>query len=277
MTSARFDKNTKKCISIAEKPGTFGVEFHNKGYALLGLNYIYFPLKVSYGELEPVIGLVRRNFHGCSVSMPHKARAAGMVDALDDSAKKTGAVNTILNQNGKLKGYNTDFYGAKTALQKTLSVKNKKVLMLGAGGAARAIGHAVKELGGKLAIANRTKNNGEMLAKALKASLIGWKDIAKEQGYLLVNATSIGMDSKSETAVSKKTVSNFYAVMDVVIPETQLIHEALRQKKIIIPGCKMAVYQAAEQFRIYAGKELPESFIRQALDSFKQQNSTRLK
>jgi len=269
MAAIRFDKNTKKCISIAEKPGTFGVEFHNKGYALLGLNYVYFPLKVRYGELEPVIGLVRHNFHGCSVSMPHKVRAAGMVDELDSSAKKTGAVNTILNQNGKLRGYNTDFYGAKMALQKTLSVKNKKVLMLGAGGAARAIGHAVKELGGKLAIANRTKNNGEMLAKALKASLIDWEGVAKEQGHLLINATSIGMGKKSEMAATKKTVSNFYTVMDAVIPETRLVREAASQNKITITGYKMTVYQAAEQFRIYTGKELPESFIEQTLDRFK--------
>ena len=76
MAAIRFDKNTKKRISIAEKPGTFGVEFHNKGYALLGLNYVYFPLKVRYGELEPVIGLVRHNFHGCSVSMPQPKRQA---------------------------------------------------------------------------------------------------------------------------------------------------------------------------------------------------------
>lgn len=266
----KVDKNTKKCISIAEKPGIFGVEFHNKGYELLDLNYVYLPLKVSSDQLESIIDIVRHNFHGCSVSMPHKIKVVNFLDSFDESAAKTKAVNTILNQDGKLIGYNTDFYGAKIVLQKTLSIKDKDILLIGAGGAAIAIGHAVNELGGKLTITNRTKENAGNLASALNALTMEWEDIHKARGYLLINATSVGMDKKDDLIVPQETISRFEAVMDVVVlPETRLIREALNNNKIIIPGYQMTTYQAAQQFKIYTGKELPDNFIQQTINNFK--------
>jgi len=172
----KLDKDTKVCISIAKKKGTFGLKFHNAGYELMGLNFMYMPLKVMPNELSATIQLVRDNFHACSVSMPHKIEVIQYLDELDESAEKTGAVNTILKLNdGKLRGYNTDYYGAMTAIQKAIgSISGKDVLLVGAGGVSRAIGNAVKDLEGRLAITNRTEEKGKELATNLGVEYISW-------------------------------------------------------------------------------------------------------
>ncbi len=256
-----INKETVKCISIAEKPSTFGIEFHNKGYEVLGINQLYIQLKVSPHQLEKVVELVRTNFRGCSVSMPHKVEVMRYLDLLDESAQKCEAVNTILNQNGELKGYNTDFYGAKKAIKENVSIENKEVIMMGAGGVARAIGRAVRDLGGKLTICNRTYDKGRELADKLDSRVIDYNALEDVRGYLLINATSIGMNSSKESLVNKDIISRFEGVMDVVVGRTKLMMWSEEMRKITIPGRLMTVYQAAEQFRIYTGKELPESFI----------------
>lgn len=257
-----MDKDTVKCISIAEKPGTFGVGFHNQGYKLFGLNYAYFPLKITPSELELFIAIVRNNFHGCSVSMPHKIEVIKYLDSLEESAQKCDAVNTILNNKGILRGYNTDYYGAKRAISSKADITNKDVIMLGAGGAARAIGRAVKDLGGKLTIINRTEERAVGLAEKLNSHYLAINKLDYAVGCLLINATSIGMNNNEESIFSKELLKRFDVVMDVVIGETSLVEEARRLNKIVIPGMLMTVYQAAKQFGLYTGKELPEEFLR---------------
>ncbi len=259
-----MDEKTTLCVSIAEKPGTFGAKFHNEGYKLLGLNFAYLPLKVNSSQLESVITLVRGNFHGCSVSMPHKLKVVDYLDSLDESALRVGAVNTVLKkEDGTLHGYNTDYYGAKAAMEKSLgSIAGKKVLLLGSGGVARAISHAVKDLGGKLAITNRTEEKAEGLAEKVGAEHLPWKERNNCSGFLLINATGVGMDHPGEMAVSEEAIDNFEAVMDVVIKNTALIEAAKFKGKKTIPGTMLTAYQAARQFEIYTGKKLPEEFVK---------------
>jgi shikimate dehydrogenase len=143
-----INTETTLCISIAAKPGNFGANFHNSAYKHLNLNWVYLPRKVvSAADLERAINGVRAlDTKGCSVSMPHKETVIQYLDDFDISAERIGAVNTIVqNESGFLKGYNTDFYGAKKALEKA-EIKGKEVLMIGAGGAAKAVGLAVKNL-----------------------------------------------------------------------------------------------------------------------------------
>lgn len=257
-----MNKDTKIIISIAERPGNLGVEFHNQGYVHLGLNFVYLPLKVLPTDLEGTISLIRNNFRGCSVSMPHKEKIAMYLDELDKTAIEVGAVNTTLNESGKLIGYNTDVLGARTAIESRLDVSGKKVLMLGAGGAARAVGYAVKQLGGRLAIANRTEPKARELADKLEADLVPWQNIGEIEGHLLINATNVGMDSTDKPIVGPGVISKFDAVMDVVIPSRRLIDKAKKQGKVTIPGRVMAVHQAAEQFNIYTGQKLPDGFLK---------------
>jgi shikimate dehydrogenase len=266
----KINKNTKICVSIAQKKGTFGLRFHNSGYELMGLDFIYVPLKVMPNELAATIQLVRDNFHACSVSMPHKIEVIKYLDELDESAKKTGAVNTILKlENGNLRGYNTDYYGAMSAIQNSLgSISGKSVLLVGAGGVARAIGNAVKDLEGRLVITNRTEQKAKDLADKLGAEYIPWKERNTQKAYLLVNATSVGMETE-EMVVSEEALSHFEAVMDVVVsPKTKLIAIAEGSGKTTIPGTIITTYQGAKQFEIYTGEKLPEKFILRYLEDF---------
>jgi len=267
-----INKDTVVCISIAAKPGNFGANFHNSAYEHLNLNWVYLPRKVkSATDLERTIKGVRAmDIKGCSVSMPHKETVIQYLDDLDIYAERIGAVNTIVqDEKGHLKGYNTDFYGAKKALEKA-EIKGKEVLMTGAGGAARAVGLAVKELGGVLTIANRTYERVKELSEKLDAKIIPWKYVGSSSSYLLINATSVGMKNSNKMIVKEEVVNNFDVVMDVVIypAETKLLRVAKDTGKEVIQGTLMCVYQAAEQFKIYTGFEAPEEIINKTIKAF---------
>jgi len=201
--------------------------------------------------------------------MPHKELVIQYLDEIDIFADKIGAVNTIKQfDDGTLKGYNTDFYGAKKALEKA-EIKGKEVLMIGAGGAAKAVGFAVKKLGGVLAIANRTYDRAKELSETLNAKAIPWEEVNNSSAYLMVNATSVGMKNPNEMIVKEDFIRKFDFIMDIVIypAETKLLRIAKEFGKEIIPGTLMCVYQAAEQFKIYTDIEVPKKVIENTLKS----------
>lgn len=254
-----MNAETKKVISIAEKPGDLGVRFHNMGYELLGLNYVYLPLRVFRSQLNNTMGLVRQNFYGCSVSMPHKIDVMKHLDDLDPVAREIGAVNTIVNIEGVLRGHNTDYLGAKISIEQAVGA-GKDVLVIGSGGVGRAVAYAARDLRYRLYVANRDEKKSKKLADELNATLVPFAEINELRGYLLVNATEVGMSDDS-MIIEEKTLERFEAVMDVIARDTLLLKKANEKGKICIPGKKMAVYQANEQFKIYTGRELPRDFL----------------
>lgn len=262
-----MNKGTKIYVSIASQPGEFGRNFHNGGYKELNVNAIYIPLKVLPEELQTILNLVKNNFAGCSVSMPHKTSCIPFLDRLDKFAQEIGAVNTILNEDGVLIGYNTDYYGAERLLNEAFpnGLEGRKILMMGAGGVAKAVGLAVKNKKGILTIVNRTEENSKGLASKLDASTIPWESIKYFSGYLLINATNVGMSNEDEMPINPELLLNYPFVMDVVAKKTRLLSNALQLGKTILRGENMAVYQAAKQFQLYTGKELPENFINKFL------------
>lgn len=263
------NSDTSVCISIAARPGNFGAAFHNAAYQALGLNWIYLPCKLEDpAKLEAAINAARAlGIKGCGISMPYKEKVLQYLDALDISAQRTGCVNTVKRlKGGLLKGYNTDFYGAKKALEQA-GLRGREVLMIGAGGAARAIGLAVRELGGRLTIANRTYGKAAQLAGLLKAKVLPKEEIAGARGRLLINATSVGMRDPMTMVVPKEVIAGFEMVKDAVIypKQTRLLREARRMGKEIIPGTVMCAYQAAKQFHIYTGLAAPGELIERML------------
>jgi len=267
-----IDKNTNICISIAAEPGNFGAIFHNSAYRELNLNWIYLPRKLT--KTSYLIHLINNlrllEIIGCSVSMPHKEKIIDYLDSLDQSAERIGAVNTILNSKGSLKGYNTDYFGAKKALKK-ISIKNKEVLLVGAGGVAKAIGFAVKDLGGKLTICNRNNDRGEDLCELLNSNFLTHSKLNSANGHLLINATSVGMNAPEEMIVNDRTIDNFDVVMDAVIypAKTKILSVAQDKGKVIVPGTLMCVYQALEQFKIYTGLDVPKKILDRTIRAFK--------
>lgn len=270
----KIDRDTNVCISVAAVPGNFGSSFHNAAYRSLGLNWIYLPRAVESAlDLETVISGVRAlGIKGCSVSMPHKEAVIQYIDELDSSARMIGAVNTIKKQeNGSLTGYNTDYCGAKKALEQT-AIDKKDVVMIGAGGVAKAIGHAVNEMGGRLIIANRTQHRSDKIVAELNADLLPWKEVPNVSGHLLINATSVGMLDEASMIVRRETIARFDAVFDAVIQprETLLLRTATELGRQIISGTLMCVYQAAEQFKIYTGIDAPKEIVSKTLKTLDQ-------
>lgn len=143
------------CGSLAGQPFTFNVKVHNAAYQAMGLDYTF----VSFGvdDAAQAVQAVRTlGIRGMNVTMPHKQAVIAHLDALDETAREIGAVNTIDNQSGYLTGYNTDCMGAVRALEEVTALPGKRIALLGAGGAARAIAWGVQRAGASVTVFNRT-------------------------------------------------------------------------------------------------------------------------
>jgi len=259
--------NPTLCISVAEKPGKFGITVHNAGYRALGLNFMYKTFAID--DIRGVITGVRSlGIRGCSVSMPFKEKVIPFLDRLDPLAKKTGAVNTVVNDNGRLIGYNTDVIAVEKSLR-PLQIKNDKdIIIFGAGGVSRAILVALKNLKLKnVTLTNRTKRKGEKLAKEFNVNFIQWSKRENIKADVVINATSIGMvPNIFSSPISKKKIKNSQIVMDVVVtpPKTKLIKIANKQGKITVDGLKLSLYQAFTQFKLYTGRNPPIQVMQKA-------------
>ena len=259
--------NPTLCISVAEKPGKFGITVHNAGYRALGLNFMYKTFAIN--DIKGVIiGVRSLGIRGCSVSMPFKEKVIPFLDRLDPLAKKIGAVNTIVNDNGKLIGYNTDVIAVEKSL-KPLQIKNDNdIIIFGAGGVSRAILVALKNLKLKnITVANRTTRKGERLAKEFNVNFIQWSKRESVKADVIINATSIGMiPNIFSSPISNNKIKNSQIVMDVVAtpPKTKLIKIANKQGKITVDGLKLSLYQAFTQFKLYTGRNPPIQVMQKA-------------
>jgi len=258
------------CISVAEKPGKFGITVHNAGYRALGLNFMYKTFAID--DIRGVITGVRSlGIRGCSVSMPFKEKVIPFLDRLDPLAKKISAVNTVVNDNGRLIGYNTDVIAVEKSLR-PLQIKNDKdIIIFGAGGVSRAILVALKNLKLKnVTLTNRTKRKGERLAKEFNVNFIQWSKRENIKADVVINATSIGMvPNIFSSPISKKKIKNSQIVMDVVVtpPKTKLIKIANKQGKITVDGLKLSLYQAFTQFKLYTGRNPPIQVMQKAANT----------
>jgi len=209
------------------------------------------------------------NIGGFSVTMPYKQAIMLYMDHYDSVAKIVGSVNTVLNENDQLIGYNTDALGAMVALQEKISLKYKKVLVLGAGGAARAIVYSLKEHEADVHIYNRTLEKAEDLAKEFDVNTIEYRHITQEANFdIIINATPIGSEpNTTESLLHADQISKCAIVMDIITwpMETQLLKEAKKAGADPITGERMLLHQAAGQFEIWFGKEAPVEVMEKAL------------
>ena len=248
---------------------------HNAAFRELGLDCTYIAYRIPKGELAAGIESLKSiKISGFNVTIPHKVEMLKYLDEYDDNCNLIGATNTVSNDNGKLKGYNTDMDGFLDPIKKrNIAVKNSNVLLLGAGGAARAIIVAfAKEKASKITIANRTKENAiklAHLAQKLGIDVVtkSFQEIdASPQYRFIVNATSIGL--KNEAAPIPKTCINKDTVVyDIVyMPmNTDLIVQAKKNNAAIIYGYEMLLGQAARSFQIWHGIDAPYEAMKKAL------------
>ncbi len=263
-------KDTQLFVSYAERPGNSGAYMFNAAFGALKMDCIYKPLRVSAQDLKgAVIALRALTIRGCGISMPHKTAVMKYIDVIDPVAKKIGAVNTIVNTDGILKGYNTDFWGIKKALEEKIDLRGKSALVLGAGGAARAAIMALKEGGAQdITIANRTDKKARLLARVFRIHYIPFNERLGFTADILINATSLGMAPHlKEMIITDRALNNFTAIADVVVNPctTALSAAAEKKKKIVIPGYRIALHQAAVQFKLYTGHEAPLKIMEKKL------------
>ncbi len=232
---------------------------HNAAFAATGENGVYVPFPVE-DVAGAITGLKALGVRGVSVTIPHKQAVMPCLDEIDPVAEKIGAVNTLVFSEGRVKGYNTDWLGANRALADKMVLSGASVLLLGAGGSARAIGFGLLEAGARLTIASRTPESGQALAKLLGCPWHPLADISKLKADAVVNASSVGMGKMADMSlVPSAKIGDFSLVMDIVyVPlETRLLKEAKEADCLTINGLQMLLYQGAAQFELWTGRPAP--------------------
>jgi 3-dehydroquinate dehydratase / shikimate dehydrogenase len=222
------------------------------------VNGVYLPLHAK--TLKDLIHCVREiPLHGLSITMPYKQAILAHLDNTDPHTAKIGACNTVVRgQDGKLYGFNTDVAGIIRPLEQRLTIEKAKILVLGAGGAARAAVFGLKERGAEVWILNRTSVKGQKLARQAKAHSVKRADLRKTAFDVIINATPVGMGNTRDCPLKDDEIQArvvFDMVYDPV--ETHLLQIARAKGIAVIPGVEMFVQQAARQFEIWTGKPAP--------------------
>jgi 3-dehydroquinate dehydratase / shikimate dehydrogenase len=246
---------------------SMGYLIHNRAFREIGLPHIYVSFLVD--NVEKFFIAFKDFFSGLSVTMPAKESIMPMLDNVDATAQSIGAVNTVVEEDGKWVGYNSDCSGAIAALETSTSLKDKNVLILGAGGTAKAIGYGIKEKGGKLIITyNRNKEKGENLAKELGCELIHCRDAGTQSIDILINCSPVGMNPNiNESPFLARDFKEGMVVFDSVYNplETKLLREAKTAGCKVIPGSELFINQAARQFELFTGQPAPIDAMRKVL------------
>ena len=230
---------------------------HNGAFQRMGLNAVYLAFEVE--NLSAAISGIRGlGIRGMSVTIPFKTAIIPFLDQLEEVAGKIQAVNTICHEGGKLIGHNTDWRGAVEALEEKIELREKKVLLLGAGGAARAIAFGLKERGCRVFIANRSLEKGRKLAATMGFACHPLAAIKGLDVQVIINATSVGMHPQdSESPWPKELLKEGIVVMDIVYQpvRTKFLHEAEERGCRTIDGLEMLARQGAAQIEIWTGKK----------------------
>lgn len=259
---------------------TMSPVMHNAAFREMGLDYWYLPFRVKKEELGKAIdGLKALNMRGLSVTIPHKVAVIQFLDELDPLAEKIGAVNTIVNDDGALTGYNTDGAGFLQALlERGIEPVGKNVVVLGAGGASRAISFTMADRGARLVILNRLAGLdrakelagriSQVFTREVEALALNRENLARVLGKasILVNATSAGMTPDiDETPVAADLLKPGLIVFDIVYNpiKTRLLREAEAAGAKTIGGLDMLVWQGALAFEKWTGQQAPVELMRQ--------------
>ena len=252
--SWEISKSTTLCISLSARPSNVGTRFHNYLYRALELDFVYkafAPVDIE----QAVAGIRGLGIRGAAVSMPFKETVIPLIDELDQTASIIRSVNTIVNTDGVLRGYNTDFAAVKSLLISNGITNEKSVLVVGSGGMAKAVVAAVADCGIKnCKVFSRNADAGNELAAQYGFE---WT-LGEVQSDVIINATPIGMAGGSEEKllpVSKTLVEQSQIIFDVVaVPAvTPLIDFANSLGKQTINGAEVMTLQALEQFALYTG------------------------
>ena len=249
---------------------------HNAAFREMGLNKVMVPIQIPEGTLkESLDALAWLNIKGISVTIPHKEAIIPLMNAVDKSVERTGACNTVINQDGKLVGHNTDYRAAMVSLEQALggspddehsAILDKQVLILGAGGVARSIAFGLSRRGAGITICNRNEERAVKLAEEVGCRAINWAMRAGTPCDVIINATPVGMHPNvDESPVPPAAFRPGMVVFDSVYHPENTLFLKLGQSHdcVTITGVDMFVYQAALQFHYYTGLDAPVQTMRE--------------
>lgn len=265
MTKPPIGRDTRLCMSLSARPGNFGSRFHNRLYELSGLDYVY--KSFSTTDLAGAVGGIRAlNIRGCAISMPFKEAVIPMLDGLAGSAAAIDSVNTVVNDDGRLTGYNTD-YAAVVELVADID-RAMPFVLRGSGGMAKAVAAALRDSGfARGTIVARNAAAGREIADLYG---FAWSGELTGGAALLINVTPIGMTGGNEDqlAFPEAMIARADIAFDVVQypPETRFLSVARTLGKRIITGTEVATIQALEQFILYTGVRPTPEQVAEAAD-----------
>lgn len=247
---------------------------HNAAFKALGINYCYLPFLVLPENLGDAINAIKAlNIIGVNITIPHKEKVMSYLDEINEEALFIGAVNTILNKDDKLIGYNTDGIGFMKSLEENgIDIKNKKVLIVGAGGAARAVGYYICKNAISLTLFGRTRQKADKLAddfkKISKCEIFVENSIRNINLFdIIINATPLGLKEDDPLPINANELDSNKIICDLIYKETSLIKEAKKKGCKTLNGLGMLLWQGVLGFKIWTQKDPPIEVMRKALET----------
>jgi shikimate dehydrogenase len=240
---------------------------HQAAFGRMGIKAQYVPFCVK--DLKSaVLGIRGLDMRGVSVTLPFKTEVMDYLDEVEKSALQIGAVNTIFNQQGVLKGTNTDWLGFVLSLREVMEIKGKRFAVLGTGGAARGILFGLTQEGGHPIILNRTISKAEELAGEFGCAFLSLSEIERVEAEVLINTTSLGMAPDTDRSpFPKEHLKRFGCVMDIIYNplKTKLLKEAEEEGLKTVSGLGMFIHQGAEQIKTWTGFEPPRAYMQEVV------------
>lgn len=242
-------------------------QLHNAAFQGRRIDAVYLPFLVR--DLRDFLAAIKPlGIAGFSVTIPHKEAIIGHLDGCDPLARAIGAVNTVVvRRGGKLYGYNTDYVGVLTALSRRIPLRGSRVLILGAGGAARAVAFALAESGASVCVTARRPARAKALARAVEGEAIERRAIRRQFFDAIVNATPVGMHPRENASPLEAFELNCRLVFDTVYrpQQTKLLKLAARRGIETVTGVEMFLAQGAAQWEIWTGERAPLAAMRRAV------------
>ncbi|MBI4837792.1 MAG: shikimate dehydrogenase [Nitrospirae bacterium] len=257
---------------------TLSPAMHNAAFKAMGLDMRYLPFKVSPQDLPHAVRAIRAlNLTGVNVTVPHKEKVISLLDEVDKEAQFIGAVNTIVNKDGKLTGYNTDGRGFMQSLSEAgIQVCGKKILIIGAGGASRAISYYLSEKAGKLVLFDIDKKKAGRLIRDLRKirkNVFPFNlqpssfNLAFNELDIIINATPLGLKKGDPLPVNINNLHKKHIVCDLIYRRTPFLDKASKKGCKTLNGLGMLLWQGVFAFELWTGKKPPVTVMQKALKS----------
>jgi len=267
--------NTKHICLVIGDPVAHSLSpvMHNVAYKALGIEgqYEFKAKQVSEQELVGFMKQVKaEGIHMLAVTVPHKESIMQYLDDIDKVAKEIGAVNTVLNKNGKLVGYNTDYIGATDSLKAVAPLAGKRVAILGSGGSARAIEYGLMQEKCDVTIYSRNTDSANDIKKVFGCKVMAWDERNKSVADIIINTTPIGRDN-DELPIDESMIGKGHIVFDINynVNGTALLKAAKKNGATVVDGLEMLLRQGMKQFELYTGLKAPEQAMRNSLQNDK--------